>query len=242
MTSRDTETKVSSFPTSRKILEVIVKSREEAMEAERGGANRLEIASSLEDGGLTPEIEIVREIAAAVSIPVRVMLRERDAMSIVSEEELRRLQSAARALAALPIEGLVLGFVKDSVIDTDSLGKILSAAPRCSVTFHRAFESVSCPLASLQLLKQFRRIDRVLVRLNGDSGTPRISDLVQWQKLAAPEITLVVGLGLNRENISRLREADNLSEIHVGRFPREPEETWGRLSRNKLIALKSALG
>lgn len=224
-----------------KVLEVIVKSREEAVEAERYGANRLELVRSLESGGLTPEIDTVAEIVKTVSIPVRVMIRERDAMSIANGGELVRLKEAAEAFSALPIDGLVLGFVTGSEIDMDSLGEILSAAPHCRVTFHRAFESLRSPVRSIQLLKRFRQIDRILVRLDSSAGNWQMDDLVQWQKVAVPEIQLIIGLGLDKANISRIRNEASLNEIHVGRLVREPEETWGRLSRSKFLDLKSAL-
>lgn len=227
--------------TGRKLLEVIVQSREEAIEAELGGADRLEVIRSFEAGGLTPEIDVVQAIVEVVSIPVRVMVRERDSMSIANSDELGRLQKAARSFAALPIDGLVLGFVTGLTIDVSGLQKVLSAAPHCRATFHRAFEKVDSPCASLQVLKQFRQIDRILVRLGDGVEGLQISDLVRWQKLAAPEIKLVVGLGLNKENISRVREQAELSEVHVGRLLREPETVWGRLSRRKFIDLKSAL-
>lgn len=225
----------------RKVLEVIVKSREEAIEAELYGADRLELVRSLESGGLTPEIDTAGEIIKAVSIPVRVMIRERDTMSIANGEELARLKKAAEAFSALPIDGLVLGFVTGSEIDRGSLQEILSAAPHCRATFHRAFESLRSPARSIQLLKQFRQIDRILVRLDSRAGNWQMGDLVQWQKLAAPEIQLIVGLGLDRANISRIRNEASLHEIHAGRLLREPEETWGRLSRSKFLDLKSAL-
>jgi copper homeostasis protein len=120
--------------------------------------------------------------------------------------------------------------------------RLLAAAPHCRVTFHRAFESVADPVASLRTLQQFPQIDRVLVRLQDNGNVSRISDLVQWQKLAAPEIQFVAGLGLDRENISRVRVQAELKEVHVGRLLREPETAWGRLSRHKFIDLKSALG
>ncbi len=226
----------------RKVLEVIVKSRDEAVKAERYGADRLEVVRSPEEGGLTPEIDTVRAIAEAVSIPVRVMLRENNSMSMGGQEELGRLQKTARILSALPIDGLVLGFVAGSVIDTHSLRELLAAAPQGSITFHRAFESVRNPLAALQTLKQFRQIDRVLVRLGDGLRAPRMDDLIQWQRLAAPEIQFIVGLGLERGNISRLREQGELNEIHVGRLLREPETVWGCLSHRKFVDLKSALG
>ncbi len=64
------------------ILEVIACTVEDAIEAERGGANRLEIVSRLETGGLTPAPDLVRKIKANVSLPLRVMLRESEGYTV----------------------------------------------------------------------------------------------------------------------------------------------------------------
>ena len=66
-----------------KLLEVIVTSVGEACEAEEGGAGRLELVRDLASEGLTPSSSIIEEVLAAVSIPVRVMLR--DAHSFLRE-------------------------------------------------------------------------------------------------------------------------------------------------------------
>ena len=57
------------------VVEVIACSVSDAIEAQRGGAGRLEIIRDLQRGGLTPPLELVRDILEAVTIPVRVMLR-----------------------------------------------------------------------------------------------------------------------------------------------------------------------
>src|SRR5262245_18512277 len=51
------------------ILEVIVRSVEDAVAADRGGASRLEIISHYEAGGLTPAFDLVQEITSTVKIP-----------------------------------------------------------------------------------------------------------------------------------------------------------------------------
>jgi copper homeostasis protein len=94
-------------------LEVIVTSLDDAMEAERGGATRLEVVRDLNRGGLTPPLGLVRGILAAVRIPIRVMLRERDDYAISGPRERDDLCRIGSKLSALDIEGLVLGFVRE---------------------------------------------------------------------------------------------------------------------------------
>src|SRR5262245_15110598 len=125
------------------ILEVIVCSVEDAIAAEHGGANRLEIISHYEAGGLTPSFDLVREITSTVKITARVMLRESEPFVVTDELEIQRLRDLARAFAQLPIDGFVLGFLKEAPddrrpasvqpagvqIDHDLLSGVLACAP-----------------------------------------------------------------------------------------------------------------
>ena len=54
-------------------LEVIVCSVADAVAAEEGGADRLEVARAMDLSGLTPPIDLVREIQRAVRLPLRAM-------------------------------------------------------------------------------------------------------------------------------------------------------------------------
>ena len=83
------------------MLEIIACSVEDAVAAELGGADRLEIISHYEVGGLTPPIEMVREITAKIKIPLRVMLRESEPFEVSDEHEIEKLCSAARAFAKI---------------------------------------------------------------------------------------------------------------------------------------------
>src|SRR5688500_9823679 len=99
------------------ILEVIACTVEDAIKAEQGGANRLEIISRFETGGLTPAPDLVREIKANVSLPLRVMLRESEGYDVKNETEIRRLCLTAREFEKIGVDGIVLGFMQDDEID-----------------------------------------------------------------------------------------------------------------------------
>ena len=225
-----------------KTLEVVVMSVEEAIEAERGGADRLELVNSLEEGGLTPPLALAEEVVRTVSIPVRIMVRQNPSMSIQSESELESLKATARGLSELPIDGLVLGYVAETSVDLISTAAILSRAPQHRATFHRAFECVSDPLRAIQDLKSMPQIDRILT--TGGSGPPaeRKARLLEWQRAAGPEIRILVGAGLSAEFLTELNAEPDLSEIHVGRAARLGESVTGRVSRHQIATLKSALG
>jgi len=106
----ETEMKDNSQPY---LLEVIVCSVDDAIAAERGGADRLEIISRYDVGGLSPPVELARRIAATVKIPLRVMLRETEPFEVHDEGEKQQLCASACEFAEIGVDGLVLGFLKD---------------------------------------------------------------------------------------------------------------------------------
>lgn len=224
-----------------KLLEVIVVSVEDAIEAEAGGADRLEFVRALGVGGLTPDPELVREVLRAVKIPVRVMLRQTPDMSSGGADEKRILKSCAEVFAGLPIDGLVLGFIRDGKPDIAAVLDILSSAPGCRATFHRAFDELNDPIASIEELKRLPQVDRILTAGGQGDWPCRKKQLVEWQSAAEPSIRILVGAGLSRSVVSDLAGTAGLQEVHVGRAARLPQLVTGRVSREAVRLLKSAL-
>lgn len=166
-----------------RFLEVIACSVADAVAAEAGGAHRLEIVCDLELGGLTPPVDLVRQIRAAVSIPLRVMLRENPGFEIGGDAELGKLRRAAIEFAEIGSGGFVLGFLRGGKLDLTTAEAILSAAPGLKATFHRAFEQVADRAHAIQAIKASGRFDRILT--SGSGAT-----LQQYARQATPEITM----------------------------------------------------
>jgi copper homeostasis protein len=222
-------------------LEVIVTSVEDALEAEAGGADRLELVRALDVGGLTPELDLARAVLKTVKIPVRVMLRETASMSAGSAANRQTLLSQAKALATLPVDGLVAGFIREQQVDFDAMSDLFLAAPDCRVTFHRAFDELADPLDGIQQLKQWPQIDRILTSGgNGDWATRR-QLLIDWQRAADPSIKLLIGAGLCKSVLVDLGRTSELHEVHVGRAARLPQSFAGSVNREAVRSLKSAL-
>ena len=124
-------------------LEVIAIDVADAEAAERGGADRIELVVDLPHGGLTPPLELVDAVLARVSIPVRVMVRESEGHEIETPELRDCLHAIAREVAARPVHGLVLGFLRRGRVDRDLLASILAASAPRRATFHRAFDAAA---------------------------------------------------------------------------------------------------
>src|SRR5215475_9133434 len=213
------------------ILEIIVCTVEDAVAAERGGADRLEIISHYEAGGLTPSFDLVREITSTVKIPARVMLRESESFVVTDEEEIERLRDAARAFARLPVDGLVLGFLKEAPggrsVDHDLVSRVLACAPSLKATFHRAFEALPDPTGAIGELKRHPQIDCALSRGKGEAWAAELDRFVEWDLAARPEIRMLVGGGTDKEAVKIFCKASLIRAFHLGRAVRDGEKIDG---------------
>jgi copper homeostasis protein len=212
---------------SEPVLEVIVCSVADAIEAEKGGAKRLEIISDFARGGMTPSVELVRDVLAAVSLPVRVMLRESENYRVTDEPEIERLCGYAHELAALEVDGLVLGFIQEEQVDFELCRSILSCAPGQTATFHHAFEETRHPSEAIEKLKALGQVDRILTDGGRGNWSQKIGRLGWYERKANPEIKILAGGGLNLQRIQAIRSNTGISEFHVGRAVRVQSQIDG---------------
>ncbi|XP_074089277.1 copper homeostasis protein cutC homolog isoform X2 [Macrotis lagotis] len=102
------------------LMEVCVDSVESAINAERGGAGRIELCSDLLEGGTTPSMGVLQVVKQCVQIPVFVMIRPRGAacrpLPVTFHRAFDMVQDPAMALETL----LTLGFERVLTSGCDS--------------------------------------------------------------------------------------------------------------------------
>jgi copper homeostasis protein len=223
------------------LLEVIVSSLADALEAVRGGADRLELLRDLHTGGMTPAPPLVREVVRAVDVPVRVMLRESLGYGAVDDAEVRRLSEAAADCERAGASGLVLGFVRQRRVDLDLTRRVLESAGSLPATFHRAFEELEDPLQASDELKTLPQVDRILTNGGAGDWAERRLRLEAWARRAAPEIQLLVGGGIDLESLPFILTIPGIHEIHVGRPVRVPPTPAGSVSAAMIATLRERL-
>jgi copper homeostasis protein len=225
------------------ILEVIATSLSEAREAHAGGADRLELVRSLDQDGLSPDLDLLYQILPAVPLPVRVMVRENASMLVADDRELSLLRTQAKSFVKLSIDGftidgLVLGWITpQKEVDVAAVRTVLTGL-QCRVTFHRAIEHVAEPLQAIRVLKQFPQIDRILSSGGQGPWAERKARLLDLQKAAAPEIKILVAAGIAPDALSGVFEDASFSEVHVGRAVRQLQKVSGAVDRQQVAALK----
>jgi len=220
------------------LLEVIACSVTDAIEAQRGGAGRLEIIRDFQRGGLTPPLELVQDILNAVTLPVRVMLREDDSYEIAGEAareaECEKLCRAATQFSVLEVDGVVLGFLRKREIDVQLTERVLSYAPNLSATFHHAFEETADPMTAIRALKKLKQVDRILTSGGTGEWREKIERLSRYRDEANPEIEILAGGGMDHQSIRMISQASLIREFHIGRAAREPASASG-VVRSELV-------
>ncbi len=212
------------------ILETIALDAADASAATAGGADRLEIVSAIELGGLTPTLATFERIRAATDLPLRVMLRTNGGYRI-APDELDVLCRAATKLRRAGADEFVLGFLDaDGAIDQAAIAALGAVIAPCPWTFHRAFDQIADARATeAGQVVDARAAWATVAALPGadlilSSGGPgelaaglaAYRDRASWQ---AAELRWLAGGGLAAAHVAPLR-ASGIAQFHAGRIVR----------------------
>jgi copper homeostasis protein len=223
------------------LLEVIVQTVAEAVDATAGGADRLEIVRDLGRGGLTPPVDLVRDITRATSLPLRVMVREHDTFTVENAREMTTLRQACLAFASLDVDGVVIGFARDGAVDVETTAAALSETPALRATFHRAFDAVSDWPDAIARISQLPQVDRILTSGGGGSWSERSQRLHACVDRAAPRLTIVAGGGIDDDGVRDLVRVGKVREVHVGRAARTRPDVQAPVDPERVRQLKALL-
>jgi copper homeostasis protein len=220
------------------LLEVIVLSVADALAATSGGADRLEVVREIDRDGLTPSLDLVRAIADASPLPLRVMVRESDGFGVSSPREITALQRTVEQLAKLAVDGAVLGFTRGGDVDVNTTRAVLSAAPDLCVTFHRAFDAVRDQSATLTALRQLPQVDRILTSGGDGPWATRSATLARLGAKAGESMAVMAGGGIDAGGLQILIAARCVREVHVGRAARNPPSRSAPVSAERVRELR----
>ena len=122
---------------SRPALEIAVTSAAGAVTARDGGADRVELCSALELGGVTPSQGLV-EATVATGVPVHALVRCRPGGFAYDADELDVMVREIRALVRSGVAGVVVGALReDGSLDVDALRWFVEAALDAAAPRHR---------------------------------------------------------------------------------------------------------
>ena len=106
------------------VLEVCCYSMACAREAERCGADRIELCAAPQEGGLTPSYGVLVSVREAITLPVHPIVRPRGGDFCYTEEEFAAMLSDIRMVRELGFPGVVTGVLNaDGQVDIPRMKK-----------------------------------------------------------------------------------------------------------------------
>lgn len=189
------------------------------LEAERGGASRVELCAALSEGGTTPSYGTVAAALRYCHLPIIPIIRPRSGDYLYSETEVDVMLEDIRVLRWLGVAGFSLGaLTPDGDLDDELCHRLIREAEGLPVTLHRAFDRA----ASLETaLEQAVALGFACILTSG--GTPsavdsldRIRHLVEQ---ADGRISIMAGSGITADNARHVVRSTGVSAIH-GTFAR----------------------
>lgn len=197
------------------LFEACVDSVESAINAETGGADRIELCANLLEGGITPSYAMIKLVQEKLHIPVNVLVRSRGGDFLYTDYEFEVMRKDIEFCKQAGVNGVVIGILKDDgTIDKTRTQKLIEAAKPMNVTFHRAFDMTRDPEEALSVLIELG-VDRLLTsgqEADVHKGIPTLKKLVE---LAGEKIVIMPGGGVNESNIKEVAEKTGAKEIHA---------------------------
>ncbi|CAB4054433.1 cutC [Lepeophtheirus salmonis] len=170
-------------------------------------AIRVELCSSLLEGGLTPSHgfhSMARRLVQSNSRPdpllIFPIIRPRGGDFLYTTSEVSIMKRDIMALS--PADGFVIGcLTSNGGIDVESCNELIKVAREkdlaLPITFHRAFDMCKNPFEAVRILEK--------------TGTFMIRDLVQ----EFPNMTFMAGGGINKDNLNDILETTRIKEFHA---------------------------
>ena len=195
-------------------FEISIDSIQSAINAERAGAQRVELCAGLSEGGTTPSIGMIKMVRKYTKLQMFVIIRPRGGDFLYSDREFDVMCNDILEAKKNGADGIVSGaLTADGEIDIEKTKKMVELTYPLPFTFHRAFDMCKNPHEALEQLINIK-VSRILTSGQKQSAELGIELLTEIIKLADERITIIPGAGINENNIISLIKKTKATEYH----------------------------
>lgn len=202
------------------VLEIVCASMDDAVEAQAGGADRIELGSAALVGGLTPSLGTLIEVKRRTKLPVMAMVRPREGGFCYSHDEFVSMLRDTELLLSNGADGISFGVLRENgSLDTERCRQINALIRPKDAMFHRAFDVVPDPAIALEELIDIG-VKRVLTsgqKRTAAEGAPLIASLIEQ---ARGRIEILPAGRIRPDNVAGLIAATGTTQVHLSAFSR----------------------
>ena len=197
------------------IKEACVESTDQAVNAERNGADRIELCKNLDLDGLTPEINVIQKTMKSINIPVKIMIRPRPGNFIYSHNEIKTIEQDIDLCKKLNVPEVVIGILTgNGNIDTIITKRLASQAFPMAITFHKAIDQTQDILYELDQLSKIQEISSVLTSGGKKTAIKGQSMLRKMIDQYGKRFTIIAAGSITHENFDEIHGLINAREYH----------------------------
>jgi copper homeostasis protein len=217
-------------------VEVCVGSTADATVSIAAGADRLELCSGLELGGLTPSISLAETIIESSSVPIVIMVRPRAGGFCYDRYEFATMLRDTERFLNLGAAGVVFGILdRNGSIDLPRVREFVDIVRPHNAVFHRAFDFVANWRKELDAL-----IDIGCTRVLTSGGQPTaasgVATLREMIDFAAGRIEIMPGGGIRADNVVEIVQRTRCVQVHIGAATPTAD---GSLSQSSSLELRN---
>lgn len=195
-----------------KELEIACCNLDSIINANKGGASRIELFENLIDGGCTPSYGMMKKAKEISAIPIYVMIRPRGGHFVYSKDELDIMKSDIEICHHLNIDGIVFGILdENSEVNIAACKELLKKWKNKPATFHRAIDLVSNIEKSISMIIDLG-FERVLTSGGRATAVDGLYTILDLNRKYGHRISIMAGSGITSENVHLFAE---LNEVHA---------------------------
>ena len=195
------------------IVEVCCNSLKSALNAQKAGADRIELCSELGVGGVTPSHGLIQMVRDSLSIPIHVLIRPRSGHFTYTQTEIEVMAADIEFCKKVGVDGIVSGVLtNDFYVHLDHTSELIALSKPLHFTFHRAFDWVLHPMEAIKQLEDLG-VQTILTSGQLPKAPDAVDTLVNFQK-KTKKMVIMAGSGVGAQNASIFKKT-GLKAIHL---------------------------
>lgn len=186
----------------------------EALEAQKLGAERVELCDNLTEGGTTPSYGTIKMVVEKLNIPAFVIIRPRGGDFYYTPEEIEIMKEDIKICKELGVKGVVIGALnRDNTINYDAIKDMIDLAKPMSITFHKAIDELENPVTEVKKLANLG-VNRILTSGTKETALEGKNILREMIKEAGEDTIIIVAGKVTKDNLNEISNLIPAKEYH----------------------------
>ncbi|MCM8570374.1 copper homeostasis protein CutC [Gramella jeungdoensis] len=187
------------------IKEACIENLDQALKAQRNGADRIELCEHLDLEGLTPSHNLIKEANRQLKIPLRVMIRPRGGDFIYSASEIKQMIASINFCKEIGVEGVIFGLLTyNKKLDLERIRLLTNIAAPLKVGIHKAIDHTGNPLENLEELLKIPGITSVLTSGGATTALEGKEVIKKMLQISANKLEIIPAGKISETNLYEL--------------------------------------